>query len=101
METCNNDLKDIQIRFEEHLQKLTTDRNIPPFVDLPPQSGKCPFTGLRRGLLQTLPQASGGLVRILRLSNPGSRRGKLLVDLPRLLAYLKANEDLQDSGGVH
>ena len=95
METCNNDLKDIQIRFEEHLQKLTTDRNIPPFVDLPPQSGKCPFTGLRRGLLQTLPQASGGLVRILRLSNPGSRRGKLLIDLPRLLAYLKANEDVQ------
>lgn len=90
-----DDRKDLQSRFEEHLQKLATDRNIPPFVDLPAQSGKCPHCGLRRGFLLNLPRASGGLVRILRLSNPGSRRGKLLVDLPRLLAYLKANEDVQ------
>lgn len=99
METCINDRKDLQTRFEEHLQKLTTDRNIPPFVDLPPQSGKCPFTGLRRGLLQTLPKSTNGLVRVVKLSIPGSKRGKLLVDLPRLLAFIRANEDLQDAGG--
>lgn len=100
MKTIEIPKANITQRFEHHLAELSKN-GTPPFADLPPQNGKCPHTGLRRGFLLNLPKTSGGLVRVLRLSNPGSRRGKLLVDLPRLLAYLKANEDLQDAGGVH
>lgn len=100
MKTIEIPKVNISQRFEHHLAELSKN-GTQPFADLPSQSGKCPHTGLRRGFLLNLPKTSGGLVRVVKLSTPGSKRGKLLVDLPRLLAFIRANEDLQDAGGVH
>lgn len=90
--------KTFKQQFDSHLSELSRNRDIPPFTDLPSQSGKCKHTGLKRGWLLDIGRKSGGLVRIVKLSEPGSRRGKLLIDLPRLLAYLRAVADCQAEG---
>ena len=98
---CNPELK---TRFQEHLAELQQS-GIQPFCELPSPSGRCPFSGLKRGFILTLPKQSGNLVEILRISQPGARRGKLIVNTPTLLAYLKAVADVQrgesQGGGVH
>ena len=85
----------IKTQFDQHLAELSRN-GTPQFTDLPSQHGKCPHTGLKRGFMLGLPERTGGLVKIVKLSEPGAKRGKLLVDLPRLLAYLKAVADLQE-----
>lgn len=94
----------IKTRFQEHLAELQQS-GIQPFCELPSPSGRCPFSGLKRGYLLTLPKQSGGLVEILKISHPGAKRGKLVLNTPSLLAYLRAVADVQrdelQSGGVH
>ena len=95
---------ELKQRFQERLAELKQS-GIQPFCELPSPSGRCPFSGLKRGYLLTLPKQSGGLVEILKISQPGARRGKLVLNTPTLLAYLRAVADVQrdelQSGGVH
>jgi len=95
---------ELKQRFKEHLASLQQS-GIQPFCELPSPSGRCPFSGLKRGYLLTLPGQSGGLVQVIRISQSGARRGKLVLNLPTLLAYLRAVADVQrdelQSGGVH
>lgn len=95
---------ELKQRFQEHLAELQQS-GIQPFCELPSPSGRCPFSGLKRGYLLTLPKQSGGLVEILKISQPGARRGKLVLNLATLIAYLRAVADVQrgesQDGGVH
>ncbi len=96
--------QELKQRFQEHLAELQQS-GIQPFCELPSPSGRCPFSGLKRGYLLSLPKQSGGLVEILKISQPGARRGKLVLNLPSLLAYLRTVADVQrgesKGGGVH
>lgn len=102
----NNHVTNLELRtrFQQHLRELQQS-GIQPFCELPSPSGRCPFSGLKRGFLLSLPKQSAGLVEILKISQTGARRGKLVMNLPTLLAYLRAVADVQrgesQDGGVH
>ena len=57
------------------------------FLRLPPAKGRCRLTGLSRsGMIETAEAAKA----IVRVRLPGRARGAVLIDRPKLVAYLRS-----------
>lgn len=62
------------------------------FLRLPPAKGRCALTGLSRsGMIETA-EVAGAIVRV-RL--PGRARGAVLIDRPKLVAFLHKLAEVQ------
>jgi hypothetical protein len=70
---------------------------LPQWIRMPAAKKLCPFTSLRRGVLDRLcvPSPRNGFkapVKSRSLREPGQKRATRLIHLPSLLAYLDAPE---------
>ena len=95
---------ELRTRFQTHLEELKQS-GIQPFCELPSPSGRCPYSGLKRSYILTLPRLSGNLVQIVKISQPNAKRGKLFLSPAHLLAFMRSVADIQrgesQDGGVH
>lgn len=95
---------ELKQRFQEHLAELQQS-GVQPFCELPGPKERCPYSGLKRSYILTLPRLSGNLVQIVKISQPNAKRGKLFLSPASLLAFMRSVADIQrgesQDGGVH
>ena len=59
-----------------------------PWAYLPSDRAKCTRTGFSRATIYRLLKRAGGEIRTVQLKEPEATRGRRLVDVSSLLAYL-------------
>jgi len=68
---------------------------LPEFTKLPSPRGRCPLTGASRSWILDMEKA--GLVKVVRVRQPGKMRGACFVYMPSLIALLRSSLE----GGAH
>lgn len=68
----------------------------PEFIAMPSPGRECPYSGLKRGMLYVLERE--GLIKTVSLRRKGSARGRRLIVLASLKAYLRGLNAEQNNG---